>query len=519
MNPWELGGLVYRELIAQAITQVRRTGARPLRVERIISGYGIIKAVASLMIASYLAAPLIIGLITHWRTPVGMYQSPPYEYLTMYFMILLIYMLLSPIVTSVMGYPTIGDLLRTLGLNEDLIRLISTVAIVRAVDVPLASSIITAIIVSAIIHTPAPVLITAQALLLGLVGPLMGIVALDTVVGRRGSVSAFLTRSLIVVTNSIPWVIALTLLMLSEDPAIISPGIAQYVPLISDPFITNHQTALINSVITTIMLLAIDAYLLINAGPRLLRPRIPGGPESLITANKPFRGFRFRGVFTGLVRYYMRQLISARGSLGLVVGGSLMAVFLYVSLATSMNYLTQFELAIGVMAYAAPLAYITSFLPVMMYNAEYSALPIILTMPVTPIRRMLAKIPMVLTTYYALAVPIVAILTVLHHPSAIPPVLALAVSPLASTVMSAIVFQLEVRDYLGGSQALAILNLANTVLIITAASIPIIAFVAAQVLTMSITYSTMALLMTGAVETAVLTLALIGLLRACGNPN
>ncbi|WP_243669501.1 hypothetical protein [Vulcanisaeta sp. JCM 16161] len=135
MNPWELGGLVYRELIAQAITQVRRTGARPLRVERIISGYGIIKAVASLMIASYLAAPLIIGLITHWRTPVGMYQSPPYEYLTMYFMILLIYMLLSPIVTSVMGYPTIGDLLRTLGLNEDLIRLISTVAIVRAVDV------------------------------------------------------------------------------------------------------------------------------------------------------------------------------------------------------------------------------------------------------------------------------------------------------------------------------------------------------------------------------------------------
>lgn len=203
----------------------------------------------------------------------------------------------------------------------------------------------------------------------------------------------------------------------------------------------------------------------------------------------------------------MRQLISARGSLGLVVGGSLMAVFLYVSLATSMNYLTQFELAIGVMAYAAPLAYITSFLPVMMYNAEYSALPIILTMPVTPIRRMLAKIPMVLTTYYALAVPIVAILTVLHHPSAIPPVLALAVSPLASTVMSAIVFQLEVRDYLGGSQALAILNLANTVLIITAASIPIIAFVAAQVLTMSITYSTMALLMTGAVETAVLTLA------------
>lgn len=70
--------------------------------------------------------------------------------------------------------------------------------------------------------------------------------------------------------------------------------------------------------------------------------------------------------------------------------------------------------------------------------------------------------------------------------------------PLASTVMSAIVFQLEVRDYLSGSQALALLNLVNTVLIITATSIPIIAFFTAQVLTMSITYSTMALVITGA---------------------
>ncbi|MGC8607205.1 MAG: hypothetical protein ACP5GZ_10135 [Vulcanisaeta sp.] len=513
MSAWELGGLVYRELIVQAITQVRRTGARPVRIERIISGYGIIKAVASLMIISYLAAPLIIGLITHWRTLVNMYQSPPYEYLTMYFMILLIYMLLSPIVTSVMGYPTIGDLLRTLSLNEDFIRLISIIAIVRAVDAPLASSIITAIIVSVIIHTPSPVLITAQALLLGLVGPLMGIVALDTVVRRRGSASAFLTRSLIVTTNSIPWVIALTLLMLSEDSAIISPGIAQYVPLISDPFITNHQTALMNSVITTIMLLTIDTYLLINAGPRLLRPRIPGGPESLITINKPFRGFRFRGVFTGLVRYYMRQVLSARGSLGMFIGGLLMAVFLYTSLATSMNELTQFELMIGIMAYAAPLAFITSFLPVMMYNAEYSALPIILTIPITPIRRMLAKIPMALMTYYILTAPIIVILTALGHVMAIPPVLALAVSPLASTVMSAVIFQLEVRDYLNGSQALAILNLVNTILIVITTAVPMMTFIVVQVITMNITYSTTTLVITGTAETAALTLLLIGLVK------
>ncbi len=270
--------------------------------------------------------------------------------------------------------------------------------------------------------------------------------------------------------------------------------------------------ALLNSVTTTAALTAIDSYLLINAGSRLLMPRLPGGgPESLITVNKPFRGFRFRGPFMGLVRYYMRQLLSARGgSLGMVIGGgALMAVFLYVSLATSVRGgLTQFELIISVMAYAAPLAFITSFLPVMMYNAEYSALPIILTVPITPIRRMLAKVPMVLTTYYALAAPIVAILAALHHPSAIPPVLALAVSPLASTVMSAVIFQLEVRDYLNGSQALAILNLVNTLLIITAASIPIIAFITAQVLTMNITYSTMSLAVVGGVaETAVLSLA------------
>ncbi len=325
-----------------------------------------------------------------------------------------------------------------------------------------------------------------------------------------------------VVTNSIPWVIAMALLMLSEDPpGIISPGIAQYIPLISDPLIMSHPTALINSVATTAVLTTVDAYLVINAGSRLLMPRIPGGPESLITTNKPFRGgFRFRGgAFIGLVRYYMRQLLSARGgSLGMVIGGLLMAAFLYISLATSMKGLTQFGLVMGVMAYAAPLAFITSFLPVMMYNAEYSALPIILTIPVTPIRRMLAKIPMAVTAYYALAAPMIAILAALHSSFAIPPVLALAVSPpLASTVMSAIVFQLEVRDYLSGSQALALLNLVNTVLIITATSIPIIAFFTAQVLTMSITYSTMALVITGAVETMVLALALIWLLRACKN--
>ncbi len=46
MNAWWLGGLVYRELIVQAITQSRRTGARPVRIDRIVNGYGVIKAVA-----------------------------------------------------------------------------------------------------------------------------------------------------------------------------------------------------------------------------------------------------------------------------------------------------------------------------------------------------------------------------------------------------------------------------------------------------------------------------------------
>lgn len=120
MNAWWLGGLVYRELIVQAITQSRRTGARPVKVDRIVNGYGgVIKAVASIMTTTYLAAPLIIDLITHWNGAASMYQSPPYEYLAMYFIILMIYMLLTPpIVTSVMGYPVIGDLLRVLGLNE-----------------------------------------------------------------------------------------------------------------------------------------------------------------------------------------------------------------------------------------------------------------------------------------------------------------------------------------------------------------------------------------------------------------
>ncbi|WP_243666660.1 hypothetical protein [Vulcanisaeta sp. JCM 16159] len=174
------------------------------------------------MTTTYLAAPLIIDLITHWNGAVSMYQTPPYEYLAMYFIILMIYMLLTPIVTSVMGYPVIGDLLRVLGLDEGSIRLAATVAIIRAVDAPLFASIMMAIIISVIAHTPVLVLVTAQALLLGLMGPLMGIVALDTVVRRRGLANAFLTRSLVIIMNSIPWAIAMALLMLSEDPGIIS---------------------------------------------------------------------------------------------------------------------------------------------------------------------------------------------------------------------------------------------------------------------------------------------------------
>ncbi|WP_252901656.1 hypothetical protein [Vulcanisaeta sp. JCM 14467] len=383
----------------------------------------------------------------------------------------------------------------------------------RAIDIPLTSSIVTAAVVAIIIHAPSPILITAQALLLGLLSPLMGIIALDTVVRMRGSINALLTRTLIIIINSIPWVVALTLLLLSEDPGIVSPGIAQYIPLISDPLVMTRTPALASSVITTVALAVLDTYLLITAGPRLLTPRLPGGPESLITVNKPLRELRFRGAFAGLVRYYMRQLISARGSLGMVIGGLLMAVFLYASLAASMNSLSQFELVIGVMAYVAPLAFITSFLPVMMYNAEYSALPIILTMPITPVRRMLAKIPMALIAYYVLTSPIIAILTALHYTLTIPPILALATSPLASTVMAAVIFQLEVRDYLNGSQDLAILNLVNTILIITATSIPIITFIAAQVITASITYSTMDMAITGITETGLLTLILITLVR------
>ncbi len=85
-----------------------------------MSGYGgVIKAVASIIIATYLAAPLIIALAAHWGGGVvGIYRSPPYEYMIMYLAILMTYMLLSPVVTSVMGHPVIGDLLRTLGLDE-----------------------------------------------------------------------------------------------------------------------------------------------------------------------------------------------------------------------------------------------------------------------------------------------------------------------------------------------------------------------------------------------------------------
>ncbi|WP_243679192.1 ABC transporter ATP-binding protein [Vulcanisaeta distributa] len=187
MNPWELGDLVYRELLVQAITQVRRTGARPVRIDRVVGGYRVIKAVASILMVAYLITPLIIASTMHLRGVINLYQSPPYEYMTMYFIILMTYMLLSPMITSVMGYPVIGDLLRTLGLDEGSIRLAATMAIIRAVDAPLISSLTTAAAITAVIHTPTPpALITVQALLLGLIGPLMGIVALDTVVRRRG---------------------------------------------------------------------------------------------------------------------------------------------------------------------------------------------------------------------------------------------------------------------------------------------------------------------------------------------
>ncbi|WP_054852918.1 hypothetical protein [Vulcanisaeta distributa] len=47
-------------------------------------------------------------------------------------------------------------------------------AIIRAVDAPLFASIMMAIIISVIVHTPVLVLVTAQALLLGLMGAVDG---------------------------------------------------------------------------------------------------------------------------------------------------------------------------------------------------------------------------------------------------------------------------------------------------------------------------------------------------------
>ena len=516
MDDWRLGGLVYRELVVQAITQSRRTGARPTRIESIVNGYRIIKVVASIMMLMYLASPVIAGALLHWRDPVSIFVFPPYDYLTMYFTILLIYMLLSPLAISVMGSTTTGELLRMLGFSERRIRLVSVIAVIRAVDAPLLTAMALAITTSIILRTPTPIIITTQAVLLGLMGPLLNVLALDTVIRRGGSVSGFWTRVFMVITNTATWVIALALLMLSEaSPQLISPDIAQYIPLVGDPLISRYTAALVNSVATTTILLIIDAYLMGGAGTRLLMPRTPGGPESLIARRKPLGGFRFRGQFAGMARYYMKQVLSARGSLGMVIGGLIMALFLYVSMAMTMRnaQLNPVGTMIGVMTYVSPMAFIVSFLPVMMYNAEYSALPIILTMPVTPIRRALAKIPMVATTYYILTTPMITILLLMRNTYAVPAVVSTVLSPIASTMMSAIIFELEVRDYLNGSQALAILNLVNTLLIMIASVIPIIAFITTQVIAMNYTASTTALLITGAMETAILTLVLTRLTK------
>lgn len=515
-DDWRLGGLIYRELIVQAITQSRRTGARPTSIERVVNGYRIIKVVASIMMLMYLASPVIVDALLRWRDPASILMFPPYDYLTMYFTILLIYMLLSPLAISVMGSTTTGELLRMLGFHERRIRLVSVIAVIRAVDAPLFTAMVLAITTSVILRTPTPIIITTQAVLLGLMGPLLSILALDTVIRRGDSVSGFWTRAFMVITNAATWVIALALLMLSEaSPQLINPGIAQYIPLAGDPLISRYAVALVNSVVTTIVLLIIDAYLMGSAGTRLLMPRTPGGPESLITRKKPLGGFRFRGHFAGMARYYMKQVLSARGSLGMVIGGLIMALFLYVSMAMTMRnaQLNPVGAMIGVMTYASPMAFIVSFLPVMMYNAEYSALPIILTMPVTPIKRALAKIPMVTTTYYILTTPMMTILLLMRDAYAVPATVSTVLSPIASTIMSAIIFELEVRDYLNGSQALAILNLVNTLLIMTTAAIPIIAFIITQLITMNYITSTTALLITGTMEITILTLVLTRLVR------
>ncbi|BDR92401.1 hypothetical protein [Vulcanisaeta souniana] len=513
---WRLGGLIYRELVVQAITQSRRTGARPTRIERVVDGYRVIKVVASIMMIMYLASPAITSALLRWRDPASIFVFPPYDYLTMYFTILLIYMLLSPLAISVMGNTTTGELLRILGFSERRIRLVSIIAVVRAVDAPLLTAMVLAITASIILRTPTPIIITTQAVLLGLMGPLLSVLALDTVISRGGSASGLWTRAFMVITNTATWVIALALLMLSEaSPQLINPGIAQYIPLVGDPLIGRYAAALVNSVVTMTILLIIDAYLMGSAGTRLLMPRTPGGPESLITKRKPLGGFRFRGQFLGMVRYYMKHVLSARGSLGMVIGGLIMALFLYASMAMTIRnaQLNPVEAMIGIMTYISPMAFIVSFLPVIMYNAEYSALPIILTTPVTPIKRVLAKIPMVATTYYILTTPIIIMLLLMRNAYAVPAAASTVLSPVASTIMSAIIFELEVRDYLNGSQALAILNLINTLLIMTTSAIPIIAFITTQIITMNYTTSTTALLITGVLEITILTLALTKLIR------
>ncbi|WP_054844192.1 hypothetical protein [Vulcanisaeta souniana] len=294
---WRLGGLIYRELVVQAITQSRRTGARPTRIERVVDGYRVIKVVASIMMIMYLASPAITSALLRWRDPASIFVFPPYDYLTMYFTILLIYMLLSPLAISVMGNTTTGgELLRILGFSERRIRLVSIIAVVRAVDAPLLTAMVLAITASIILRTPTPIIITTQAVLLGLMGPLLSVLALDTVISRGGSASGLWTRAFMVITNTATWVIALALLMLSEaSPQLINPGIAQYIPLVGDPLIGRYAAALVNSVVTMTILLIIDAYLMGSAGTRLLMPRTPGGPESLITKRKPLGGFRFRG--------------------------------------------------------------------------------------------------------------------------------------------------------------------------------------------------------------------------------
>lgn len=502
--------IVYRELAINITTLQRMTGFRPRNPKAKVEDIRFYKYFFTALIIIINGVVTIPFIIAPAQTSSSNYTSALFIMMgieLMFIPLLFFAGILAPIGITMVHDDHIGNILRIMGYTEDEIRRVSAMVIFKTMDTAIYGAVVIPLIASIILKNPAPVITAIQSICIAMIFYRPYVINIRATTGAGFNVK-YLSSSIL--SNLAYMVVFLVFVVLADVfahgiPKSLIP-ILSFIPFLNNTFMTMNTWAAVMGIIYTVLLVLAAVKSLQHISTRLLAPKQPNA--LLMSIRSVYKRIKFRGFIMGMMRLYMVSIIKNRIFTSMFSWPIFMVLTLAIQTLILPKPSQMSTNLLMVMQATAFLITITEsmMLPALLYSIDAMGLNVMVTLPISPRQRLLAKLPTVALLYLVTVLPMYLLImwpiittqtmwysTALFLSSAI-------TIPMAVTAVMAVMHERENKARLKGEGNMLKLGIITVVVSLTAALPPIIAYWFMYIVTAKPLQSALILALTSALE-------------------